>query len=71
MLKRKQSDAKDIICLEISEKDAQIQREEIIAKKKEKKFVKNIKANARNQVFNTVEQSFSNHPDKFEITFFR
>lgn len=61
MLKRKQSDAKDIICLEISEKNAQIQREEIIAKKKEKKFVKNIKANARNQVFNTVEQSFSNH----------
>lgn len=61
MLKRKQSDAKDIICLEISEKDALIQREEIIAKKKEKKFVKNIKANARNQVFNTVKQSFSNH----------
>ena len=61
MLKRKQSDAKDIIHSEISEKDAQIQREEIIAKKKEKKFVKNIKANARSQVFNTVEQSFSNH----------
>lgn len=71
MLKRKQSDAKDIIHSEIIEKDALIQREEIIAKKKEKKFVKNIKANARNQVFNIVEQSFFKSSDKFEITFFR
>ena len=36
-------------------------RRVLMVSSKEKKFVKNIKANARNQVFNTVEQSFSNH----------
>ena len=64
MLKRKQSYEKGNIHLEKSEEKAKMKREEIMGKKKEKKFLKNIQANARKRVSHTVEQSFSNNPVK-------